>query len=36
MCFQAVESIKAVVALCDSVDEELRHIAIETLLTFGE
>uniref|UniRef100_A0A8D3A6E8 Rho family-interacting cell polarization regulator 2 n=1 Tax=Scophthalmus maximus TaxID=52904 RepID=A0A8D3A6E8_SCOMX len=33
---QAVESIKAVVALCDSADEELRHVAIETLLTFGE
>ncbi|KAF0024853.1 hypothetical protein F2P81_023655 [Scophthalmus maximus] len=32
---QAVESIKAVVALCDSADEELRHVAIETLLTFG-
>lgn len=24
------------VALCDSADEELRHVAIETLLTFGE
>lgn len=35
-CLQAVESIKAVVALCDSADEELRHVAIETLLTFGE
>ncbi|XP_034455082.1 rho family-interacting cell polarization regulator 2 isoform X1 [Hippoglossus hippoglossus] len=33
---QAVESIRAVVALCDSADEELRHVAIETLLTFGE
>lgn len=31
-----MESIKAVVALCDSADEELRHVAIETLLTFGE
>ncbi|KAK7899066.1 hypothetical protein WMY93_019919 [Mugilogobius chulae] len=35
-CLQAVESIKAVVALCDSADEELRHVAIETLLTFGD
>ncbi|XP_043993854.1 rho family-interacting cell polarization regulator 2 isoform X4 [Gambusia affinis] len=35
-CLQAVESLKAVVALCDSADEELRHVAIETLLTFGE
>ncbi|XP_026203564.1 rho family-interacting cell polarization regulator 2 isoform X1 [Anabas testudineus] len=35
-CLQAVESIRAVVALCDSADEELRHVAIETLLTFGE
>ncbi|KAF4073826.1 hypothetical protein AMELA_G00247710 [Ameiurus melas] len=35
-CLQAVESIRAVVALCDSADEELRHIAIQTLLTFGE
>ncbi|KAK9526824.1 hypothetical protein VZT92_015502 [Zoarces viviparus] len=35
-CLQAVESIKAVVALCSSADEELRHLAIETLLTFGE
>jgi len=33
---QAAESIKAVVALCDSADEELRHVAIETLLTFGQ
>ena len=24
------------IALCDSADEELRHVAIETLLTFGE
>lgn len=24
------------VALCDSADEELRHVAIETLLTFGK
>uniref|UniRef100_A0A8C1KVV3 Rho family-interacting cell polarization regulator 2 n=1 Tax=Cyprinus carpio TaxID=7962 RepID=A0A8C1KVV3_CYPCA len=32
----AVESIDAVVLLCDSADEDLRHIAIETLLTFGE
>lgn len=35
-CLQAAESIRAVVALCDSADEELRHMAIETLLTFGE
>ncbi|XP_047239835.1 rho family-interacting cell polarization regulator 2 isoform X2 [Girardinichthys multiradiatus] len=35
-CLQAVESLKAVIALCDSADEELRHVAIETLLTFGE
>ncbi|XP_059365784.1 rho family-interacting cell polarization regulator 2 isoform X2 [Carassius carassius] len=35
-CLQAVESIDAVVLLCDSADEELHHIAIETLLTFGE
>ncbi|XP_066531420.1 rho family-interacting cell polarization regulator 2 isoform X2 [Hoplias malabaricus] len=33
---QAVESIHAIVSLCDSADEELRHVAIETLLTFGE
>uniref|UniRef100_A0A8C7CW97 Rho family-interacting cell polarization regulator 2 n=1 Tax=Oncorhynchus kisutch TaxID=8019 RepID=A0A8C7CW97_ONCKI len=32
----AVESIRAVVLLCDSADEELHHIAIETLLTLGE
>uniref|UniRef100_A0A8C6S2K9 Uncharacterized protein n=1 Tax=Neogobius melanostomus TaxID=47308 RepID=A0A8C6S2K9_9GOBI len=31
-----VHLIKAVVALCDSADEELRHVAIETLLTFGD
>ncbi|XP_071230204.1 rho family-interacting cell polarization regulator 2-like isoform X2 [Salvelinus alpinus] len=35
-CLQAVESLRAVVSLCDSADEELRHVAIETLLTFGE
>ncbi|KAM9824330.1 rho family-interacting cell polarization regulator 2 [Neosynchiropus ocellatus] len=35
-CLQAVESIRAVVSLCDSADEELRHVAIETLLTLGE
>ncbi|XP_048057279.1 rho family-interacting cell polarization regulator 2 isoform X4 [Megalobrama amblycephala] len=35
-CLQAVESIDAVVLLCDSADEDLRQIAIETLLTFGE
>lgn len=35
-CLQAGESIKAVAALCDSADEELRHVAIETLLTFGD
>uniref|UniRef100_A0A674NXC5 Rho family-interacting cell polarization regulator 2 n=1 Tax=Takifugu rubripes TaxID=31033 RepID=A0A674NXC5_TAKRU len=32
----AVESIKAVVALYESADEELRHVAIETLLAFGD
>ncbi|KAJ8334287.1 hypothetical protein SKAU_G00399260 [Synaphobranchus kaupii] len=32
----AYESIEAVVSLCDSADEELRHVAIETLLTLGE
>ncbi|KAJ8402996.1 hypothetical protein AAFF_G00359120 [Aldrovandia affinis] len=35
-CLQARESIEAVVSLCDSADEELRHVAIETLLTLGE
>ncbi|KAA0710521.1 Rho family-interacting cell polarization regulator 2 [Triplophysa tibetana] len=35
-CLQAVESIDAVVSLCDSTDEELHQVAIETLLTFGE
>ncbi|KAG7317175.1 hypothetical protein KOW79_019473 [Hemibagrus wyckioides] len=35
-CLQAVESIGGVVALCDSDDEDLRHNAIQTLLTFGE
>ncbi|XP_064839249.1 rho family-interacting cell polarization regulator 2-like isoform X2 [Oncorhynchus masou masou] len=35
-CLQAVESIRAVVLLCDSADEELHHIAIETLLSLGE
>ncbi|XP_045550887.1 rho family-interacting cell polarization regulator 2 isoform X5 [Salmo salar] len=35
-CLQAVESLWAVVSLCDSADEELRHVAMETLLTFGE
>ncbi|TRY84381.1 hypothetical protein DNTS_025468 [Danionella cerebrum] len=35
-CLQAVESIDAVISLCDSSDEELRQMAIETLLTFGE
>ncbi|KAL0962015.1 hypothetical protein UPYG_G00334660 [Umbra pygmaea] len=35
-CLQAVESIQTVVSVCDSPDEELCHIAIETLLTFGE
>uniref|UniRef100_A0A674E7B3 Rho family-interacting cell polarization regulator 2 n=1 Tax=Salmo trutta TaxID=8032 RepID=A0A674E7B3_SALTR len=33
---QAVESLWAVVSMCDSADEELRHVAMETLLTFGE
>lgn len=32
---KAVESIDAVVSLCDSTDEELHQVAIETLLTFG-
>uniref|UniRef100_A0A672M3I2 Rho family-interacting cell polarization regulator 2 n=1 Tax=Sinocyclocheilus grahami TaxID=75366 RepID=A0A672M3I2_SINGR len=35
-CLQAVESIDAVVLLCESADEDLCQIAIETLLTFGE
>ncbi|KAJ7991594.1 hypothetical protein DPEC_G00285510 [Dallia pectoralis] len=35
-CLQAVESLRAVVSLCDSPDEELCHVAIETLLSFGE
>ncbi|XP_047663948.1 rho family-interacting cell polarization regulator 2 isoform X2 [Tachysurus fulvidraco] len=35
-CLQAVESLRAVVALCDSDDDELHHIARQTLLTFGE
>ncbi|KAJ8415804.1 hypothetical protein AAFF_G00403610 [Aldrovandia affinis] len=35
-CIQASESTEAVVSLCNSADEELRHVAIETLLTFGE
>uniref|UniRef100_A0A9J7Z465 Rho family-interacting cell polarization regulator 2 n=1 Tax=Cyprinus carpio carpio TaxID=630221 RepID=A0A9J7Z465_CYPCA len=35
-CLQAVESIDAVVLLCDSADEDLHQIATETLLTFGE
>uniref|UniRef100_A0A1A8I0D8 Rho family-interacting cell polarization regulator 2 n=1 Tax=Nothobranchius kuhntae TaxID=321403 RepID=A0A1A8I0D8_NOTKU len=35
-CLQAVESIKAVISMCDSADEELRHVAIETLLAFGD
>ncbi|KAG5842571.1 hypothetical protein ANANG_G00179040 [Anguilla anguilla] len=35
-CLQAHESVEAVVSLCDSADEELRHVAIETLLTLGE
>ncbi|XP_041759508.1 rho family-interacting cell polarization regulator 2-like isoform X4 [Coregonus clupeaformis] len=33
---QAVESIRAVVSLCDSADEELHHVAIKTLLALGE
>ncbi|XP_069051140.1 rho family-interacting cell polarization regulator 2 isoform X3 [Lepisosteus oculatus] len=33
---KATESIDAVVSLCDSADEELRNVATETLLTFGE
>ncbi|XP_060753343.1 rho family-interacting cell polarization regulator 2 isoform X4 [Tachysurus vachellii] len=35
-CLQAGESLRAVVALCDSDDDELHHIARQTLLTFGE
>ncbi|XP_036394874.1 rho family-interacting cell polarization regulator 2-like [Megalops cyprinoides] len=35
-CLQASEGIEAVVSLCNSADEELRQVAIETLLTFGE
>nr|XP_015212728.1 PREDICTED: protein FAM65B isoform X3 [Lepisosteus oculatus] len=35
-CLVATESIDAVVSLCDSADEELRNVATETLLTFGE
>uniref|UniRef100_A0A4W4G356 Rho family-interacting cell polarization regulator 2 n=1 Tax=Electrophorus electricus TaxID=8005 RepID=A0A4W4G356_ELEEL len=35
-CLQVMESISAVVSLCDSADEELQHVAIETLFTFGE
>ncbi|KAJ8273279.1 hypothetical protein GJAV_G00099730 [Gymnothorax javanicus] len=35
-CLQARESIKAVMSLCDSADEELHHVAIETLLALGE
>ncbi|XP_070403465.1 rho family-interacting cell polarization regulator 2 isoform X2 [Nothobranchius furzeri] len=35
-CLQAVESIKTVISMCDSADEELRHVAIETLLAFGD
>ncbi|KAI1901667.1 hypothetical protein AGOR_G00036750 [Albula goreensis] len=35
-CLQACESIEALVSLCDSADEDLRHVAIETLLTLGE
>uniref|UniRef100_A0A8C7WXK5 Rho family-interacting cell polarization regulator 2 n=1 Tax=Oryzias sinensis TaxID=183150 RepID=A0A8C7WXK5_9TELE len=31
-----LESIRAIISLCDSADEELRHVAIETLLTFGK
>nr|XP_049607002.1 rho family-interacting cell polarization regulator 2 isoform X2 [Syngnathus scovelli] len=35
-CLQAAESVRVVAALCNSADEELRHVAIETLLTFGQ
>ncbi|XP_036410921.1 rho family-interacting cell polarization regulator 2 [Megalops cyprinoides] len=35
-CLQAHESIAALVSLCDSADEELHQVAIETLLTLGE
>ncbi|KAM9777011.1 rho family-interacting cell polarization regulator 2 isoform 5-T5 [Syngnathus typhle] len=35
-CLQAAESVRVVAALCNAADEELRHVAIETLLTFGQ
>ncbi|XP_061676879.1 rho family-interacting cell polarization regulator 2 isoform X2 [Syngnathoides biaculeatus] len=35
-CLQAAESVRAVAALCDSADDDLRRVAIETLLTLGE
>ncbi|XP_023675876.1 rho family-interacting cell polarization regulator 2 isoform X2 [Paramormyrops kingsleyae] len=35
-CLQASESIENLASLCDSADEELRHVAMETLLTLGE
>ncbi|RXM32606.1 Protein FAM65B [Acipenser ruthenus] len=35
-CLKATESIDTVVSLCKSANEELGHVAAETLLTFGE
>ncbi|XP_067393673.1 rho family-interacting cell polarization regulator 2 isoform X2 [Emydura macquarii macquarii] len=35
-CLQATESIKMLVTLCQSDDEEIRKIASETLLSLGE
>ncbi|KAL4629945.1 protein FAM65B-like [Arapaima gigas] len=35
-CLQTSESIEPLVSLCDLADEELRQVAIETLLTLGE
>ncbi|XP_078543654.1 rho family-interacting cell polarization regulator 2 isoform X1 [Lissotriton helveticus] len=35
-CLQATESIKTLVALCQSENEEIRKVASETLLSLGE
>ncbi|XP_054841653.1 rho family-interacting cell polarization regulator 2 [Eublepharis macularius] len=35
-CLQATESIKMLVTLCQSDNEEIRKVASETLLSFGE
>ncbi|XP_041101071.1 rho family-interacting cell polarization regulator 2 isoform X5 [Polyodon spathula] len=35
-CLKATESIDTLVSLCKSANEELGHVAAETLLTFGE